>query len=260
MGKVIAIANSKGGVGKTTTTINLGAAFVKYNKKVLIIDLDEKANSTIGLGIDREFVSCCSFDALLKHCGITECICPTTTDNLYIIPSKLLDFSVEEELYKIEKNKIVLSLLLDEIRESYDYILIDCHPQFGIINENALYASDSIIIPCDCEYYSFEALTQMINKINQVQKQKKKKRLNLLIEGILLTKLDNRNLFGYKMVDKIKAMFPLKTFKTIITVSSHLKQAPMAGKNILEYAYHSRGSKEYRELAKEILSKVESQN
>ena len=132
----------------------------------------------------------------------------------------------------------------------YDYILIDCPPSLGLIIDNALFASDSVIIPVECGFYAYDALTQMVNKIDEVQKIKK-----INIEGILLTKLDNRNTFGYKIVDKVRFMFPNKTFKTIISASSHIQEAPMYGKTVIQFSYNSRGSKEYRELAKEILGK-----
>ena len=263
MGKTIAIANNKGGVGKTTTTINLGAALAKYNNKVLIIDLDEKANATIGLGLKRELVKeteKSSFDVLINDKDIKECIVPTNVDNMWIIPATINDTSFEEKIIMKNRNKIILSEALSSIKDDYNYILIDCPPTIDIIVENALYASDSIIIPVDCEFYSFDALTLMISKINQIQKQKKKKSLNLIIEGILLTKLDNRNLFGYKMIDKINNMFPAKIFNTIINQSSHLQEAPSEGKTILEFAYHSRGSKEYRQLAKEIINRNNKDN
>ena len=155
----------------------------------------------------------------------------------------------------IENKELQLHNKLKEIKDDYDYILLDCPPSLGMIIDNALFASDSIIIPVECEYFAYDALTQMVNKINQVQKNKKQYNLDLVIEGVLLTKLDNRNLFGYKIVDKVKELFPELTYKTIISRSSHIQEAPMYGKSVLEFAYNSRGSKQYRDLAVEILSK-----
>lgn len=254
MGKVIAIANQKGGVGKTTTTINLGAALSRKGQKVLIIDLDEQANATIGLGISRELDYVTSYDILVNNSNITEGILKTYFENLSIIPSSHQFANIEKALCKVENNTILLYSLMDSIKKNYDYILLDCPPSLGLVVDNALYASDSVIIPVECDFLAFDALTQMVNKINQTQKLKKNKNLNLTIEGVLLTKLDNRNLFGYKMMERIKEMFPTKTFNTIINRSSHLQEAPMHGKSVLEFAFNSRGSKEYRALAKEIIN------
>lgn len=252
MGKIIAVANQKGGVGKTTTAINLGAALVTLGKKVLLIDLDEQANATIGLGFSRELIGVSSYDLLVHNFKIEESIYKTNDKFFDIIPSSIKLSNLENELFQEEDKELILYKKMQYIKQDYDYILIDCPPSLGVIIDNALFAADSVLIPVECEYFAYDALTQMVNKINQVQKQKNKIDLLLTIEGVLLTKLDNRNLFGYKIIDKVKDIFPTKTFKTIISRSSHLQEAPMQGKSVLKTAYHSRASKEYRELAQEI--------
>lgn len=253
MGKVIAIANQKGGVGKTTTTINLGAALSHKGKKVLIIDLDEQANATIGLGISRELDYITSYDILVNNRNIEDGIIKTYFENLSIVPASHQFANIEKSLCDVKDNLYILFNLIEKIKDNYYCILLDCPPSLGLVVDNALYASDSVIIPVECDFFAYDALTQMVNKINQMQKVKKVNNLNLTIEGVLLTKLDNRNLFGYKIMEKVKETFPNKTFKTIINRSSHLQEAPMHGKSVLEFAFNSRGSKEYRELAQEII-------
>lgn len=254
MGKVIAIANQKGGVGKTTTAINLGASLSNEHKKVLLIDLDEQANATIGLGLSRELIEITSFDLLTTDLEIDQAIYYSTDNNFHIIPASSKLALIEESLTSIIDRQYILAKKIGKIIDDYDFILLDCPPSIGVVIDNALYASNSVIIPVECDYFAYDALTQMVNKINQIQKDKKKIKESLTIEGILLTKLDNRNLFGYKIIDKVKELFPDKTFKTIINRSSHLQEAPMHGKSVLKFAYNSRGSKEYRELASEIIS------
>ena len=254
MGKIIAIANQKGGVGKTTTTINLGAALAKEGKKTLIIDLDEQANATIGLGIKRELVKFSTYDLLTSDKDYLSGIHPTNSENLSIIPSSNKLANIEKSLQEVETKEQILLTKLKSLKETYDYILLDCPPSLGVIIDNALFLCDSVIIPVECEYFAYDALTQMVQKINQIQKEKKNINLSLTIEGVLLTKLDNRNLFGYKISEKVKELFPNKTYNTIITRSSHLQEAPMHGKSVLDFAYNSRGSKEYRELAKEVIN------
>ncbi|MCK9535983.1 MAG: AAA family ATPase [Bacilli bacterium] len=253
MGKIIAIANQKGGVGKTTTTINLGSALAHFGKKVLLIDLDEQANATIGLGFSQELLDYTSYDLLVSDLEARELIYHTQDRNLDIIPGSERLINLAIDLFKIDNKELILQIKLNLLKKNYDYILIDCAPSLGIALENALFAADSVIIPVECEYFAYEALPLMINKIHQVQTFKNKKNQKLTIEGVLLTKLDNRNIFGYKIIDKVKDLLPTKTFKTIISRSSHLQEAPMQGKSVLKTAFHSRSSREYRELAQEIL-------
>lgn len=250
MGKVISIVNQKGGVGKTTTTVNLGASLTNEKQKVLLIDFDQQANATISLGINREEIRYDIVDILTTDMNTEEVILKTSIASLDIIPASIRLSLIETMLFDNENKAWVLFNKLEEIKNKYDYILIDCPPSLGLIIDNALYASDSVIIPVECGFYAYDALTQMVNKIDEVQKTKK-----IDIEGILLTKLDNRNTFGYKIVEKVKFMFPQKTFNTIISSSSHIQEAPMYGKSVLQFSYNSRGSKEYRELAKEILAR-----
>ena len=250
MGKVISIVNQKGGVGKTTTTVNLGASLVDEKQKVLLIDFDQQANATISLGINREEIKNDIVDLLKEDIEINKVILKTSISNLDIIPASIKLSEIETILFNKSDKEWVLSKNLNSVKDQYDYILIDCPPSLGLIVDNALYASDSVIIPVECGFYAYDALTQMVNKIDEVQKTKK-----IEIEGILLTKLDNRNTFGYQIVEKVKFMFPQKTFSTIISSSSHIQEAPMYGKSVLQFSYNSRGSKEYRELAKEVLAK-----
>ena len=253
MGKVIAIANQKGGVGKTTTTINLASALAKEGKNTLIIDLDEQANATIGLGILREYVKVSSYDLLTSDISISDTILKID-DKLSIIPSSSKLANIVEKLIGLDEKEKLLANKLCRVKEEYDFILLDCPPSLSVTIDNALFSSDSVIIPVECDYFAYDALTQMVQKINQIQKEKNKVGLKLTIEGVLLTKHDNRNLFGYKMIEKVKELFPNKIFKTIISRSSHIQEAPMYGKSVLDFAYNSRGSKEYRELAKELLA------
>ncbi len=248
MGKVISIVNQKGGVGKTTTTVNLGASLANESQKVLLIDFDQQANATISLGINREDIKYDIVDILANKIQTEEVLLKTKVDSLDIIPASIRLSQIESILLNTENKEWVLNSKIKNIVEKYDYILIDCPPSLGLIVDNALYASDSVIIPVECGFYAYDALTQMVNKIDEVQKIKK-----IDIEGILLTKLDNRNTFGYKIVDKVQFMFPQKTFKTIISSSSHIQEAPMYGKSVLQFSYNSRGAKEYRGLAREIL-------
>ena len=257
MGIVISIANQKGGVGKTTTAIHLGAALIKYNKKVLIIDLDEQNNASIGLGLNREFLNNTSSNLLAKECFIEECIYETSIKDLNVIPSSSDLHQVENNLTQNDENTLVLLKKIQYIIDKYDYVIIDCPPSLGKIVECALYASDSVIIPVECEYFAYDALTQMVNKINQIQKQKNKEGLNLLIEGILFTKLDNRSKIGEMIVNKVKELFPIKIFKTIINRSVSLQVAPVYGKSVIEYDEKSRGSIEYMNLANEVINNGE---
>ena len=255
MGKIIAIANQKGGVGKTTTTINLGAALQELGRKVLIVDLDPQSNATIGIGVHRELVNITTYDLLTTDIKASEVIHNKLESNMHIMPACNKLENVGIDMQNMEEKELQLYKKLQEIKDDYDYILLDCPPSLGIVIDNALFASDSVLIPVECEFFAYDALTQMVNKINQIQKQKKKHKLNLVIEGVLLTKLDNRNLFGYKIADQVKELFPKQTYKTIINRSEHLQEAPMYGKTVLQYAYNSRGSKQYRDLALEVIEK-----
>ena len=253
MGKIIAITNQKGGVGKTTTTLNLAAALANKKYKVLVVDIDPQANATIGLGLSRELIDTTSYDLLTSDIKVNDVIYKNLDSKFEIIPSSIKLVDIYKYISDKENKEMILYDKLKDVKDLYDFILIDCPPTLGLIVDNALFASDSVIIPVECEYYAYDALTQMVNQINQVQKIKNELNMTLTIEGVLLTKLDNRNLFGYKIVEEVKEMFPNKTFKTIINRSAHLQEAPMHGQTVLQYAFNSKGSKDYRELAKEII-------
>lgn len=250
MAQVISIANQKGGVGKTTTTINLGASIAIRGYKVLIIDTDPQGNATSGLGIEKSSVDQDVYNVLIDEISISKTIHHTSTTNLDIVPATIQLAGAEIELTSLMARETRLKQGIDEISDQYDFILIDCPPSLGQLSINAFTASDSILIPVQSEYYAMEGLSQLLNTIRLVQKHFNK---NLGVEGVLLTMLDARTNLGADVVKEVKEYFNKKVYKTIIPRITKLAEAPSFGKPITEYAPKSRGAQVYDSLAKEVL-------
>ena len=250
MGKILAIANQKGGVGKTTTTVNLAAALGVLEQKVLLVDADPQANATSGLGIEVENVQKGTYQVLEHTVQVRETILKTNSPNVDIIPAHIDLVAVEIELIDKEKRESMLKLALDEIKDEYDYIIIDCAPSLGLITLNALTAADSVIIPIQCEYYALEGLGKLLNTIKSIQKIHN---AELEIEGLLLTMYDSRLRLSNQVVAEVKKHFHNMVFKTIIQRNTRLGEAPSFGESIIAYDATSKGAVNYINLAHEII-------
>jgi len=250
MGKIIAIANQKGGVGKTTTTVNLAAALGVLEQRVLLIDADPQANATSGLGIDVESVKKGTYQLLLHSVKAKDTIVKTSSPNVDIIPAHIDLVAIELELVDKKKREYKLKESLKEIKNNYDYIVIDCAPSLGLITLNALTAADAVIIPIQCEYYALEGLGKLLNTIKSVQKVHNPE---LEIEGLLLTMYDSRLRLSNQVVAEVKKHFHNMVFKTIIQRNIRLGEAPSYGESIIAYDATSKGAVNYINLAHEIL-------
>lgn len=250
MVQIISVANQKGGVGKTTTTINLGASIANHGYKVLIVDIDPQGNATSGLGIEKSTVDKDIYNVLIDEIPLSETIHHTETKNLDAVPATIQLAGAEMELTSMMARETRLKQGIDEVSHEYDFILIDCPPSLGQLSINAFTASDSILISVQSEYYAMEGLSQLLNTIRLVQKHFNK---NLGVEGVLLTMLDARTNLGAEVVKEVQSYFNKKVYKTIIPRITKLAEAPSYGKPITEYAPKSRGSQVYDSLAKEVL-------
>ncbi len=252
MGKIIAIANQKGGVGKTTTSVNLAASLGVLEKKVLLIDADPQANASSGLGINVENVDIGTYQ-LLEHTNTArEAIVKTDTPNLDIIPAHIDLVAIEIELVDKDQREYMLKKALQDIKDDYDYILIDCVPSLGLLTLNALTASDAVIIPIQCEYFALEGLGKLLNTVKSVQKIHNPE---LDIEGLLLTMYDSRLRLSNQVVEEVQKHFNDMVFKTIIQRNVKLSEAPSYGESIINYDASSKGASNYLSLAKEIITK-----
>jgi len=250
MGKIIAIANQKGGVGKTTTTVNLAAALGVLEQKVLLIDADPQANASSGLGIIVDEVEIGTYQLLEHAATAKEAVVATTSPNVDIIPAHIDLVAIEIELVDKTNREFMLKEVLKDIKDEYDYILIDCAPSLGLITLNALVAADSVVIPIQCEYFALEGLGKLLNTIKSIQKIHNPQ---LDIEGLLLTMYDSRLRLSNQVVEEVKKHFQEMVFKTIIQRNVRLSEAPSYGESIIAYDATSRGAVNYINLANEIL-------
>ncbi|WP_163539636.1 AAA family ATPase [Gracilibacillus sp. YIM 98692] len=251
MGKVIAVANQKGGVGKTTSSVNLSACLAHLDKKILIVDIDPQGNTTSGVGINKGDVEQCVYNALVDDLTADQICIHTDIKNLDIIPATIQLAGAEIELVSTLSREVRLKKAIDSIKEQYDYIIIDCPPSLGLLTINALTASDSVIIPVQCEYYALEGLSQLLNTIRLVQKHLNKA---LMVEGVLLTMLDARTNLGIQVIDEVKKYFQSKVYQSIIPRNIRLGEAPSHGQPIISYDPKSRGAEVYLDLAKEVIA------
>ena len=254
MGKIIALANQKGGVGKTTTTINLAASLATLEKTVLVVDADPQANASSGLGVNLQEVDCSLYECLVDHADVRDAIYTTDIEGLDIIPSHIDLVGAEIEMLNMENRERMVSKILEPLRGEYDYILIDCSPSLGLITVNALTAADSIIIPVQCEYFALEGISKLLNTIKII---KQKQNPKLEIEGFLLTMYDSRLRLANQIFDEVKRHFQELVFKTVIQRNVKLSESPSHGLPVILYDADSTGSKNHLALAKEIINKNE---
>jgi len=252
MGKIIAIANQKGGVGKTTTSVNLAASLGVLEKKVLLIDADPQANATSGLGIDVEQVEVGTYQLLEHTSSAEECIIPTSAPNVDIIPAHIDLVAIEIELVDKDERESMLKKAITHLKPAYDYIIIDCAPSLGLLTLNALTSADAVIIPIQCEYFALEGLGKLLNTIKSVQKIHNPE---LDIEGLLLTMYDSRLRLSNQVVEEVQKHFNDMVFTTIIQRNVKLGEAPSYGESIINYDVSSKGATNYLSLAKEIITK-----
>ncbi|MER1998259.1 MAG: AAA family ATPase [Lysinibacillus sp.] len=250
MGKVLAIANQKGGVGKTTTAVNLSASLAKLGKRVLLIDIDPQGNTTSGVGVAKSDVEYCVYDILIEDEPVENVISSTKQENLYIVPSTISLAGAEIELVSTISREHRLKEALKDVRTQFDYIVIDCPPSLGLLTLNALTASDGVLIPVQCEYYALEGLSQLLSTVRLVQKHLNKE---LQIEGVLLTMLDARTNLGLQVIEEVKKYFREKVYHSIIPRNIRLSEAPSHGLPVALYDERSRGAETYLELAREVI-------
>jgi chromosome partitioning protein len=248
--KVIAIANQKGGVGKTTTSVNLSACLADLGKKVLLVDLDPQGNSTSGFGFDKTKIKQSVYDVLVNDVPIEGVILQTKIENLMLLPATIQLAGAEIELVSIMSRETKLKRVLDKVKYSYDYVIIDCPPSLGLLTINSLTAANSVLVPIQCEFYALEGLSQLMNTITLVQKN-----LNpaLSLEGVVLTMFDARTNLSIQVVDEVKNHFRHKVYQTIIPRNVRLSEAPSHGQPITRYDPKSKGAEVYTDLAKEVI-------
>ena len=252
MSKVISLANQKGGVGKTTTSINLSAALAKEGKRVLLIDADPQANSSSGLGVEIRDLDNTIYECLVNGVDPHKAIVETPTKNLSLIPSHIDLVGAEIEMLNMDHRELLLKNLLQPLRSEYDYIFIDCSPSLGLITVNALTASDSVIIPVQCEFFALEGIAKLLNTIKII---KSKLNPDLKIEGFLLTMFDNRLRLSNQVYEEVKRHFGDLVFNTVIARNVRLSEAPSHGLSVLDYDASSKGAQNYKALAKELIKR-----